>query len=191
MILPSQAEILQSLYAVWRLLRGDRGALALLDGSPDAFVKSFFAAVLVLPFWLLHEWTLLSEERLTGGLFFLLAIEGLTYTISWLAFPVVMIFVSEALGRDRNYLHYIVAWNWAVVIQAAFAVPIAALAGAAGVPALGGILLLVQIAIFAYQWYITRVALQVDGLPAVGIVFMGWVLDLLVAGIGRSMVVVS
>ena len=189
MTLPSQAETLQSLYAVWRLLRGDRGAVALLDESPNGFVKSFFAAALVLPFWLLHEWMLLSDERVSRGLPFLFVIEGLTYTISWLAFPVVMTFVAEMLGRSESYLRHIVVWNWAVVIQAAFAVPVAALASAAEVPALGGILLLVQVAIFAYQWFITRVALQVDSFPAVGIVLMAWVLDLLVAGIGHSMIV--
>ncbi|WP_119167452.1 hypothetical protein [Algihabitans albus] len=189
MILPSQAETLKSLYAVWRLLRGDRSAVSLLEEGPEGFVKSFFAAALVLPFWLLHEWMLLSDERVAGGLPFLFAIEGLTYGISWLAFPVAMTFVAEALGRSQHYFRHIVVWNWAVVIQAAFAVPVAALAGAAEVAALGGILLLVQIAIFVYQWYLTRVALQVDSFPAVGIVLMAWVLDLLVAGVGHSMIV--
>ncbi len=188
MILPSQAETLSSLYAVWRLLRGDRGAVALLDDSPAGFVKSFFAAVLVLPLWGLHEWVLLSDERLARGGLSVLLIEGLVYAISWLAFPVAMAFLAEALGRSDLYLRHIVAWNWAVVLQALFAVPLAVLASDLLVPALAGLLLFVQIAIFVYQWFITRATLELDGFPAIGVVFLGWVLDLLIAGLGHSMV---
>lgn len=185
MTLPSQAETLRSIYAVWRLVRADRSALTLLDDSPEGFVKSFFAAALVAPLWILHEWMRLGDERIATGPFGLVAIEGLTYAISWMAFPVAMIFVAEALGRGGRYFRHIVAWNWAVVIQALFVVPLAVLAGE--VQALAGLLLFAQIAIFVYQWYVTRATLEVESFPAIGVVFMGWTLDLLIAGVGHSM----
>jgi hypothetical protein len=184
---PSQAETLRSIYAVWRLLRADRSAVALLDDSPEGFVKSFFAAVLVLPLWVLHEWMQLSDEQIAPGALGLVAIEGLTYAISWMAFPVAMIFVSEAMNRGLHYYRHIVAWNWAVVIQAIFVVPLAVIA--TEVEALTGLLLFAQIAIFLYQWYVTRTTLEIDAFPAIGVVFVGWTLDLLIAGIGKSMVV--
>jgi hypothetical protein len=187
MTLPSQAETLRALYAAWRLVRADRSAVALLDDSPDGFVKSFFAAVLVAPLWILHEWMQLADERVRPDLFGLLAIEGLTYAISWLAFPVAMLFVSEALGRRGRYFRHIVAWNWAVVIQALFIVPLALLASQA--PALGGFLLFVQLAVFLYQWFVTRASLEVEAFPAIGVVFLGWTLDLVIAGIAHAMLI--
>ena len=45
----TKQEVFKGLYGAWRLLLGDRGAVALFDDSIMGFWKSFFAAILILP----------------------------------------------------------------------------------------------------------------------------------------------
>ena len=44
----TKQEIFEGLYGAWRLLLGDRGAIALFDNSVAGFWKSFFAAIFVV-----------------------------------------------------------------------------------------------------------------------------------------------
>ena len=53
MSIPSRAEVLLALDGVWRLACRDPAGMARFDGSLDQFWKSFFSAVLTLPFFAL------------------------------------------------------------------------------------------------------------------------------------------
>jgi hypothetical protein len=80
--------------------------------------------------------------------------------------------VSEAIGRRSQYLGFIVAYNWATLIQLAIILPPAFVYWLGVLPhALAAILVMAgNIALLVYEWYIVRTALTVSGLAAAAIV---------------------
>ena len=105
-------------------------------------------------------------------LFRFITLEAIAYVIAWVAFPLLMASLARLLDRDDYYIRYIVAYNWAAVLQNLLYIPIAILA-AAGVLsiALSNTLGLMALAlIVAYTWFITRTALEVAAGMAAGIV---------------------
>ena len=167
-------ETLSSVYGVYRLARLDRSGLAYLDATPRGAARSFQAAVLVLPFFALVEALRLPDMAPTASLWRVLTIEAIAYVIAWTAFPVAMITLSRAIGRWHRYCAFLSAYNWSSIIQMALYFPIivlmevGVLRGDAGV-----VLSLVAVGlVLAYEWFIIRTSLEVDG----------WMAGLLVLG---------
>ena len=52
-MIPTAGETLRALYGAYRLARLDAGGMAYFDSSIGGFWRSFFAAVLVVPFYAL------------------------------------------------------------------------------------------------------------------------------------------
>ena len=115
-------------------------------------------------------------------LFRFITLEAIAYVIAWVAFPLLMASLARLLDRDDFYIRYIVAYNWAAVLQNLLYIPIAILA-AAGVLsiALSNTLGLMALAlIVAYTWFITRTALEVAAGMAAGIVGLDFMLNVLI-----------
>jgi len=53
---PSAREMMYALYGAYRLARFDAGGMRYFDASIDGFWRSFFAAVLIAPFYLIYQW---------------------------------------------------------------------------------------------------------------------------------------
>lgn len=172
-------EMMAGITGAFRLARRDPGGMVWFDATPRGFWNSFWAAVLVAPTFLILDVLSgsLNDETTTRQL----AIKLIGYVIDWTAFPVLMIAVVDSLGKWPNYIRYIVAYNWAAVVQMAVLLPIALLAVAAPSPAT---LLLAQtatIVLLVYRAYVAHVALAVGFGTAAGIVL----LDILLAGFLR------
>ena len=182
MAIPSQPEITAALYGALRLARLDRSGLNFFDRSYDGFWKSFFAAAIAAP----AHFGLLYFTGATDMGFGRLLAEAMVYAVSWLAFPLVMIYVAEMLSRSDRYYDYMVPYNWAGVWQIAVFLFVTVLSVAGLLPA--GVASFVTIAAFlailAYQWYIARVGLEISGGAAAAVVFADLVVGLLVRGIG-------
>jgi len=175
-------EVAYSIAGAIRLARFDTGGLDHFGDSTEAFWKSFWAAVLIAPFFFLL--LLLRHGKTTTGLAFLhnVFLELLAYAVSWLAFPVVMAALSRSLNCELEYVRYIVAYNWCGVIQNGIYLPIAIL-GFIGVlsGALANLLALVAIGwVLVYTYFVTRSALGVTGGTAMGIVFMDLMLGIVI-----------
>ncbi|EKE75831.1 hypothetical protein [Oceanibaculum indicum] len=188
MNLPSQAEIAKALYGAWRLARFDARGLEYFDRSLDGFWKSFFAAAIAAP----AHFGLLAlaggdSPIAIGGLFGLLR-EAAIYAISWLAFPLVMVYVARHLDREERYFDYMVAYNWASLLQIVAFLLVSALAVGGVFPdALAGFAtMLIFVAILIYQWFIARTGLAIGAGAAVAVVFFDMVVGLMVRLLGQS-----
>lgn len=189
---PSPQETSYALYGVWRLARLDPSGLSYLEETEEAFWKSFFAAVICVPFYVVLVVVQLGQVELGAGAVKIFAVETINYVISWVAFPLVAWHLSQMLNRQENYIRYIVAFNWAKVIQFLIFLPFV-LAGAAGLfgDLRGLITLGATVLILAYIWYITKHGLGVDGGPAAGLVIIDLFISIAVDLVAKSMIVAA
>lgn len=193
----SLREIATGLYGAYRLARLDAGGMAWFDRTLPGFWKSFFAAALAAPLYaLLTTLHLLDDtgrELLeTAGSIRVFLIEALAYVIGWVLFPLVMIRITDLLQRQQEYFGFIVAYNWAGVLQIAIFLPVVALNISGLIPLAGGnfLSMVVLFAILYYQWFITRTALRTGAGAAAAIVCLDMALSILVTGIASAMLYV-
>ncbi len=189
--MPKAGEIVNALYGAYRLALRDPGGMKFFDTSINGFWRSFFAAVLIAPLYL----ALLSMRYRVGltdaPLFRLIIVETSAYVIAWVAFPLAMITLCRIMKRDGSYLGFIVAYNWAAVLQNGVYLPLSFLAIAGAIPAPAGdmISLAVLIAILFYTWFIARTALDITAAQAVGVVALDSGLGILINGVAESMII--
>ena len=180
----SLRETTRSLYGAYRLARFDAGGMAFFDTSVGGFWRSFYAAAFVAPFYaiLLALRYGLEIDPPHPMRFFLLYADA--YVISWLAFPVVMAGLSRIILRQAHFKRYIVAYNWAAVLQNALYLPFAMLQASESMPReIGNVLgLIVLVVVLVYIWFITRTALAVAAPTAAGVVAVDFFLTLIIHG---------
>lgn len=182
-------EVRLALAGTLRLARGDRGGLACFDRSLDGFWRSFRAAVISYPLYLvlLAMRVTVAEWARSGG-WRIVAVETIGYVIGWVAFPLLMLTVTRWLDRAHRFFDFMVPYNWCQVPQGALFV-LVGLAFESGMlgPQSGediGIASLVATLVYEwYVWYIARVALDTTGLVAVFIALVDLALALLISGI--------
>ena len=180
--MPSAREVMTALYGTYRLARLDAAGMDFFDATPAGFWRSFFAAVLIAPFYLLLLTIRFSGLPETAPFFSFIAIESIAYVIVWVAFPLLIASLAKILDRDSHYIRFIVAYNWAAVLQNGLYLPIAIMATsgllAAGTAnALG--LMALSLIVF-YTWFITRTALEIPAGIAAGIVGLDFLLSILI-----------
>ena len=173
--MPTGQEVLNSIFGAYRLAVLDVSGLGWFTISVPGFWRSFVAALLVaLPFALIVALRFDPDSMALGHYW---TIELVSYVLGWVVFPVLMVPIAWALSLGANYVPYIIAYNWSAVVQVAIILPVVLLDTSGVVSAtlstfLG---LLVTGALFFYQWFIARTALQTSTLLAIIVV----VVDLL------------
>ncbi|MGF1609952.1 MAG: hypothetical protein ACFCUQ_11190 [Kiloniellales bacterium] len=178
------------LRGAWRLLRVDTGGLAEFDESVDGFWKSFYAAVLTAPAYVIVVAIHLADVEPAGGFLHLVLVESGAYVIEWVAYPLVVFYVAEMLDKQETYIRFIVALNWSRVIQMILYLPVLLLVEAGAFGPLGGLLtFMVSIAVLLYQWYVTRTALDVQGMAAGLLVALDLTISIVIVQVVNSMVV--
>jgi hypothetical protein len=190
-------EIVRSVYGVWRLARADPGGMAYFDATEEGFWRSFRVAILVAPAYallVLLDYALpppnpdavpvvVSGTRVV-------AVELIAYAIGWMAFPLAAHYLAMALARERDYVGYIVAYNWSAVLGIGVMLPIEAIDASGLLPEFLGDALRIAagIALLVYAWFVARTALRTGGLPAAGFVAMEVMLTVLISTIADSMI---
>ena len=178
----SLREVITALYGAYRLARFDPGGLGFFDVTVQGFWRSFFAAVLVAPLYLILLLTRYSNLPNPLPLFRFITLEAIAYVIAWVAFPLFMASLVREIGAEKNYIRFIVAYNWSAVLQNAVFLPIEILALGGGLSAAASSTLgLFALAwIIAYIWFVTRTALGVTGGMAAGIVGVDFLISVLI-----------
>lgn len=175
-------EAAASLTGAWRLAHFDASGMGYFNTTTEGVWRSFYAAALVAPLYalLLAVAYPLLDPSPDGLRFILVESEG--YVLSWVAYPLIVAWLTVRLGCWNRFPAYIVAYNWAMVLANGVTIPINIARVAEFVPAdAGGFLWLVGIsAVFAYLWFIARTALAVSGMAATGIVLVDLALSLLI-----------
>jgi hypothetical protein len=173
-------EIRIALAGTLLLARGDPRGLANFDASLGGFWRSFRAAAICFPFYLVLTLSR-GEAAVTARV---LAVETIGYVVSWTAFPLIMLGLVRRFERDDHFFGFMTAYNWCQVPQIVLFTAIAAaqavgLLGETPAAAAG---LAASAAVLAYEWFIARVALDVSVPAAVLVV----VIDLLLAATLRG-----
>jgi hypothetical protein len=182
-------EFARALYGAYRLASLDASGMGYFRNTRGAFWRSFNAALIIAPFYaglLLMRYTM--GEISTTALRFI-SIEVISYIITWVAFPVVVDFLITAMGRREKYIRFIIAYNWAAVLQNLLYLPLAMLS-VNGVlpPSSAGFLGLIILVLFmVYIWFITKAALGIPGGRAATIVAIDFTLSLLINGYAEKL----
>ena len=116
-------------------------------------------------------------------------IHALTYSLSWTVYPVVVFPMVQAMGRETAYIKFIVAFNWAKVIQMAIYLPVIAIVAVEILPS--GVASLFNAAVYmlvlGYQWVVTRTALDIQPWPATGLVALDFVVGVILSVLAAGM----
>lgn len=190
-MIPSSAEIARSLTGAWLLFRRDPRGMALFDCSARGAWNSFFAAVIVAPLYIVL-WLL----RDTGGAFAavggerLIAVKAIGYAVGWLVFPVVVYEIARRMDRAGRFIPFVVAYNWTSVIQQGIYLGVGLIVTIGPFPpkAAGALTLAALAVALAYAWSVIRIALNVSGPVAAGLIALDFALGFLIAAVERGMV---
>ncbi len=167
------------------LARGRAMGIALMPITAEAAGRSFWAAALCLPCFMMLRF-LLGEQPLTGRL----AVAELTgFVAGWAAYALATLPLATACGRQALWPRFLATWNWVSLVQYGIIVLLSLVVGE--LPGLLG--QGVQLAGLGYalwlQWFATGLALQVAGRHAAGFVLldlmMGLVLSSVVSDLAR------
>jgi hypothetical protein len=184
------AEAWLALFGALRLARGDRGGLTCFDRSLDGFWRSFRAAAITYPLYLmlLTMRVSVAEWQRSGG-WRIIIVETIGYVIAWVAFPLIMLEVTRWIGRANRFFNFMVPYNWCQVPQSALFVliGIATESRILGARAGESLDIIAAIATLVYEWYIARVALEVAGSIAVFVVLVDLVLGVFISHIAGGL----
>lgn len=183
------SEIIRSLYGALHLARGDTSGMAFFNATEQGFWRSFTAALLIAPLFALLLTIRYHVNEAGVSLLRFTAIETIAYVVSWVAFPLLLYHLTDILGTGHRFVRYIVAYNWASVLQNLLYLPFALLVEAHLVQGAGstffGIILLGLVLL--YTWFVTRTALEVTNLLAAGLVMIDLVLSIFINTITQGM----
>lgn len=183
-------ELVRSIYGSWRLAHFDPSGMVFFDATPEGFWRSFRVAILLLPIELLALGLQLGMRPSESGLGRIVAVDLTGYAIGWMAFPLAAHYLVVALGREKDYIAYIVAYNWSSILQMGVHIVVLTLAAGQMLPtiALSILGLVVFAALLTYVWFIAKTALKIGGLPAAGLVAIDVMIGFLLAGIEDAMI---
>ncbi|MEE2745920.1 MAG: hypothetical protein VX617_03445 [Pseudomonadota bacterium] len=187
----SYQELKNSLYGAYRLAWADRSGMAYFNVSLNGFWKSFFAAILVAPLFLALIIIRFRAESSGISAFRFIAVEFIAYIIGWTLFPLIMYSLASNLNRVNEYFAFIIAYNWASVIQNGVYVPFAILTqvGLFTGPNAGMINLIILVLVVLYTWFIACTALRISGVMAGGIVLLDVGLWIILSFFAETMLV--
>jgi hypothetical protein len=179
---PSAA--VSGLQAALLLARGRSDGVQHVDNDLRVAARSFWAAGVALPAFLclrLIDWATDGAPPHAGHAW---ALDLLFYVIGWAGYAVLSRPLVARLGRAQHWPRFITVWNWCNVVQYLLLVVagLPLLLGApdwidqtAGLVALGWALWL--------EWFAARVALDVSGFAALGLVGLDITLGLVLSGV--------
>ncbi|MBM3541201.1 MAG: hypothetical protein FJX51_04060 [Alphaproteobacteria bacterium] len=177
-------EVIRGLAGAGRLARFDKSGLAFFDASYEGAWRSFFACVLAAPgFAILVLASLDPGADTARGL----AAGLIAYAIEVAFFPLIMRHVAHGLERLEHWPRFVAAANWSILVQLAY--HLIALVAVELLPApVGGHIALSFFGLaLLYAWYIARVALDIAGMQAAGVVALSLVISLALSSLSRAM----
>ncbi|UCH75821.1 MAG: hypothetical protein JSU82_08350 [Rhodospirillales bacterium] len=169
-------EATRGLFAAWFMFVRDKRAAMLLENTYLAAVKSYWAALIVLPLYMIgttieflnpsddvRNFAVLAGE---AGLFNATVAEFCIFVLCWfVAWPLVLDRITPYLGTcDGNFFRYIAAYNWMRVTYVLVGLLFVTLHFAGLVPphAAEAVALTVLLVLWSYHWFVLRHALGVN-----------------------------
>jgi branched-subunit amino acid transport protein AzlD len=184
------SEVRLAMIGALRLARGDRGGLACFDRSIEGFWRSFRAAAVSYPLYLVllsMRVTVAEWER--SGAFLIVTVETIAYVIAWTAFPLMMLIVAQRIGRPHRFFDFMVPYNWSQLPQSALFVLVGleTESGVLGTQPAQAIELAAAVAVLVYEWFIARVALDTTASAAAFVVLVDLLLGVLISHVAGGL----
>ncbi len=176
-------EITRSVSGAWRLARFDPGGMNYFDLSIRGFWRSFGAAVVVLPVYI--YFVAVGFHGTDASTAWFVIVKTLNYGAPWAVFPILMVGLARILNLTENYIPFIIASNWASVLQVLLFIPVNTFAAFGGLESGGGAIfyLLTLTMVLVYQWFVARTSLQTTKAIAGGLVAVDLLVGFFVAGV--------
>lgn len=167
-----------------------RGAIRILRLDPDGlddfnltlagYWRSFYAALFLLPLYLVYLQALPIPKGVGVGRYWL--IEAINYPLAWTLWPLFAIYVCVSVGVARRYTTYIIIHNWAQVFLFGGQMLLVVLAFAVDPGGPGaGLLVPVWIAVLTAETLIVKIALGVTWPQAILIEALSFVTALILS----------
>jgi hypothetical protein len=176
------------LQAALLLARGRPEGLTLLGGSAEAAwqaaARSFWAVALCLPAFICLYLIGWEQAGVPPDAAHDFALNLLGYALGWVGFAVLSHAVARVIGRGHLWPRFIGAWNWCNVIQYSLLVlaEVPALLGAPDWMAETAWLVAMGWALWL-EWYVTRLALDLTWVAAVGLVVLDLAIGIALVGV--------
>ncbi len=183
-MIPSTREIASSIYGAIRLARLDATGHEFFERTAEGALRSFFAAALVAPAYLILLLFRYGEMPDHVGFAGFLTAEAVAYVITWTAFPLLVFHLAGMMGKRDRYFGFLTAYNWSSIVQMTVYLPVIALGQSGLLPeALGeAIGLAATLVMLAYQWFIIRTGLAIGGAAALGLLLLDVMIAVFVSG---------
>lgn len=177
------------LHAALKLARGRADGLDLLgatpsDASMDVAARSFWAMALCVPALLALHLIGWVETGIPADATLELVRDIAGYVVGWLGFAALSHVLAQRLGRAGRWPRFVTIWNWCNVVQYLMLVA-SALPGLLGLPDwIGETVWLVALGWALWlEWFATRLALDVSGPTAAGLVALDLALGLFLSAL--------
>jgi hypothetical protein len=183
MAMTSWREAQAALSGLFRLARGDHRGLLLFDRSHAGFWRSFRAAILSYPLYLvLLTMRVSSADWQRAGGLRIVTVESIGYVIAWTAFPLAMLSVTRRIGRADRFFDFMVPYNWYQLPQSGLFVLVGAVAasGTAHAGAVHALTIAAAAAALGFEWYLARITLDTTRSAATLVVLVDLVLGALI-----------
>jgi hypothetical protein len=175
----SVREVTSGLYGAWRLALRDKAAMAWFDRSLEGTIRSFWAAAICYPgFVVLLLLHLDAASRAEPVIYRVLLVETIGYVVGWTAYPLLALPFCRWLVTEDRALGFVIAYNWSQVLQTALLLVVGAAVSLTGMPddAAAYLGLAASIAILVYEGVIAWIALDAGVPPAIALVLLDLVL---------------
>ena len=172
----SVAEIRYSVAGALRLARADADGLAHFDHTIERYWRSFWAAAICAPMYVAIM-VFLQQSTPPKDWTRFVAILVVDYAIAWSLWALAMVYLADWMQRGHLYFRYFQVYNWAQVVGTTLGFVVLLLAQGMNTASLVALLWFVTLAVLVYEWYLTRLALEVSGLQAAGVVAFNLVLN--------------
>jgi len=183
-MIPSRQEIAYRVYGAWLLARFDARGVQYFDDSPKAALRSFYAAVLTAPAFIVISLLSLATSELKEDIpaFLVLAVHALFYVLLWVVAPVIIHRICQVIDRGDAFFRYLSANNWSNVItyHLNLAVVVLILGEILPDPVVGLLIFATYGYVIAYNWFIGLRCLDISALAAAGFVGLQLVLHVLI-----------
>ena len=91
-----------ALFGAWRLAHFDRQGVAYFDRTREGALRSFWAAAILLPAYVILVLLHLSEMPVAIGFPSLVLLYAFQYVVAWTALPAAMAFIARTLDREEG-----------------------------------------------------------------------------------------
>ncbi len=177
--------IARAVQGAFLLLKNDERGMQAFDLSIDGLVRSFLAVLIVLPVYALVA-TIQAARVVAEIEPPPLSARLWAYLLQWAAFVVTAVILAKVMRREARFVPYVVASNWAAVVQIGIVLAVVLIATLLPMALVGLVLILMTLGLLVYDYRVARIAFAAPGFDGMAVVAIQFMVSLLVQRLAMS-----